>query len=93
MFTSLYKKHWALFFSFLLLLFHLSVTEHINKFHINKPKKPSNISFTQQTFKKCFKLLNDCTKLLQLCLTLCNPMDYSMLGFSVHGILQARTLE
>ena len=29
----------------------------------------------------------------QLCLTLCNPMDYSPLGSSVHGILQARTLE
>ena len=24
-------------------------------------------------------------KLLQLCLTLCNPMDRSLLGFSVHG--------
>ena len=28
-----------------------------------------------------------------LCLTLCNPMDYSLPGSSVHGILQARTLE
>ena len=27
------------------------------------------------------------------CLTLCDPMDYSLPGFSVHGILQARTLE
>ena len=26
----------------------------------------------------------------QLCLTLCNPMDYSPPGSSVHGILQAR---
>ena len=32
-------------------------------------------------------------KLLQLCLTLCDPMDCSSLGSSVHGILQARTLE
>ena len=32
-------------------------------------------------------------KLLQSCPTLCNPMDCSLLGFSVHGILQARTLE
>ena len=32
-------------------------------------------------------------RLLQLCLTLCDPMDYSPLGSSVHGILQARTLE
>ena len=29
----------------------------------------------------------------QSCLTLCNPMDYSLPGFSVHGILQARILE
>ena len=29
----------------------------------------------------------------QLCLTLCDPMDYILPGSSVHGILQARTLE
>ena len=29
----------------------------------------------------------------QLCLTLCDPMDYSPPGSSVHGILQARILE
>ena len=29
---------------------------------------------------------------LQLCPTLCDPMDCSLSGFSVHGILQARTL-
>ena len=29
---------------------------------------------------------------LKLCLTLCNPMDYSSLGSSVHGLLQARML-
>ena len=29
----------------------------------------------------------------QLCLTLCDPMDHSPQGSSVHGILQARTLE
>ena len=32
-------------------------------------------------------------KLLQLCLTLCEPMDCSPPGPSVHGILQARILE
>ena len=30
---------------------------------------------------------------LQLCPTLCDPMDRSLLGSSVHGILQARILE
>ena len=29
----------------------------------------------------------------QLCLTLCNPMDCSLPGSSVHGIFQARILE
>ena len=32
-------------------------------------------------------------KLLQLCLTLSNPMDSSLPGSSVHGIFQARILE
>ena len=32
-------------------------------------------------------------KSIQLCLTLCDPVDCSPLGCSVHGILQARTLE
>ena len=34
-----------------------------------------------------------CIKLLQSCPTLCNPMDCNPPGSSVHGILQARTLE
>ena len=32
-------------------------------------------------------------QLLQLCLTLCDPIDGSLPGSSVPGILQARTLE
>ena len=34
-----------------------------------------------------------CTKSLQLCLTLCDPIDGSLPGSSVPGILQARILE
>ena len=34
-----------------------------------------------------------CAKSLQLCLTLCDPMDCSPPGCSVHGILQTRILE
>ena len=30
---------------------------------------------------------------VHLCLTLCDPMDNSLSGSSVHGILQARILE
>ena len=34
-----------------------------------------------------------CAKSCQSCLTLCDPMDHSLPGSSVHGILQARTLD
>ena len=34
-----------------------------------------------------------CAQSLQSCLTLCNPMNCSPSGSSVHGILQARILE
>ena len=34
-----------------------------------------------------------CVKSLQLCLALCNPMQCSLPGSSVHGISQARILE
>ena len=30
---------------------------------------------------------------VQLCQTLCDPLDYSLPGTSVHGISQARILE
>ena len=33
------------------------------------------------------------SKSLQSGLTLCDSMDYSLPGFSLHGILQARMLE
>ena len=32
-------------------------------------------------------------KVAQSCLTLCDPVDYSPPGSSIHGILQARILE
>ena len=34
-----------------------------------------------------------CVLVTQLCLTLCDPIDCSLQGSSVHGILQARILE
>ena len=34
-----------------------------------------------------------CVLVAQSCLTLCNPTDCSLPGFSVHAILQARILE
>ena len=41
-----------------------------------------------------YQMLSKAEKLVaQSCLTLCDPMDCSLLGSSVHGILQARILE
>ena len=34
-----------------------------------------------------------CVLVAQLCLTLCDPIDYTAWGSSIHGILQARILE
>ena len=43
--------------------------------------------------KNCFESHCMRAKSLQLCPTLCDPMDCSLPGSSVHGILQARVLE
>ena len=53
-------------------------------FHVTKEK--SNID--NLLFINTMKV-----KVFQSCPTLCNPMDYSPPGYSVHGILQARILE
>ena len=37
--------------------------------------------------------LASCVLVIQSCPTLCDPMDYSPPGSSIHGILQARILE
>ena len=34
-----------------------------------------------------------CAKLLQLCPTLCDPLDCRLLGSSFHGILQVKIVE
>ena len=46
---------------------------------------------SEKSISRMFILM--CAKLLQSCLTICNPMDCSLPGSSVHGILQARILE
>ena len=37
--------------------------------------------------------MSEVSEVAQSCLTLCDPMDYSLQGSSVHGIFQARVLE
>ena len=53
-------------------------------------KRLGNCKFSSLKFPK---MSAAAAKSLQLCPTLCDPMDCSLPGFSVHGILQARTLE
>ena len=43
-----------------------------------------------KTIKHYWNILSE---VAQLCPTLCDPMDYSLPGSSVHGIFQARVLE
>ena len=51
---------------------------------------------TSSSFSDPFpiQVITECVhaKLIQSCLTLCDPMDYSLPGYSVHGILQAGIL-
>ena len=47
----------------------------------------------KKVLKNQVDILLCCAKSLQSCPTLCDPMDYSLPGSSVHGILQARILE
>ena len=41
---------------------------------------------------QCMKVKSE-REVAQLCPTLCDPMDYSLPGSSIHGIFQARVLE
>ena len=43
--------------------------------------------------QKCLVGYSPCCLVAQSCPTLCSPMDCSLPGFPVHGILQARILE
>ena len=54
--------------------------------------------FNEENHEKKYKIIAFKTvyvhaKLPQSCSTLCNPMDCSLPGSSVHGILQARIME
>ena len=40
-----------------------------------------------------YKALCVCVLVAQLCPTICDPIDYSLSGYSVHGISQGRILE
>ena len=66
-------------------------TERLIHIHTQGSLVPLNLINT----KACSSSLTErmCAKSLQSCPTLCHPVDCSLLGFSVHGVLQARKLE
>ena len=53
---------------------------------------PSECRCTSRNVQGC-GILFVCVLVTQSCLTLCDPMDYSLPSSSVHGILQAKILE
>ena len=51
-------------------------------------EKKKNIQKSNRCFRYNFE-----SEVAELCLTLCDPVDCSLPGFSIHGIFQARVLE
>ena len=62
-----------------------------HKLESKLPGEISIISDTQMTLRH--SEVWESSSVAQSCLTLCDPMDYSLQGSSVHGIFQARVLE
>ena len=69
----------------------LDTTERLH-FHFSL-SKPCQAVITVITNDYIHYAAAAAAKLLQSCPTLCDPVDCSLPGFSVHGILQARILE
>ena len=75
--------------------------KNIQKNLQNKSKHKNNECFLESLLSESFPSLGVTVHLISLsesevpqsCLTLCDPLDYSLPGSSVHGILQARILE
>ena len=73
------------------------IQKHILKMKKKKKEDKERIFTTARVkqlvmYKESHKAVLYCARSLQSCKTLCNPMDCSQPGSSVHGILQARIL-
>ena len=57
-------------------------------------QRVKNLPAMREIYTPLYEYTTVCLCVLShLCPTLCNPMNYSLPGCSVHGILQARILE
>ena len=80
--VNLQSKSYSLFYNF------LSLCEWKSTFKGQSFEKGPSCIFQAKRQCSCM-----CAKSLQSCLTLCDPVDWSLPGFSVQGILQARILK
>ena len=62
-------------------------------FTVTKMLKQPKCSSTDEWIKKIWYIYTNKNGVAQSCPTLCDPVDCSLPGSSVHGILQARILE
>ena len=62
-------------------------------YFLNQYQILGDIGTKEIIYKWHIDFFSCCCLVAQLCLTLCNPMDYSPRGSSVHGISKARILE
>ena len=61
--------------------------------NVSKELVLTNLSQDALYFSFISLITHCCCSVAQLCLTVCDPMDYSLPRSSIHGILQARVLE
>ena len=71
----------------------ISIDLHLYSYDFKIIKILIFIIIKNKTLRLLLFVLCVYAKLLQLCSTLCDPMNCSLPGSSVHGILQARVLE
>ena len=91
--ASLARMGWCWPKSFLLSAFPLGMKELGESLSVLLYQSGGGGPHEPMTCIQAYKYLLCCAKLLQLCPSLCDPMDCSPPGSSVHGILHARILE
>ena len=86
-------------FMLLLLLSHFSRARLCATLQMAAHQAPPSLGFSRQEhwsgchfLLQCMKVKSE-SEVAQSCLTLCDSMDCSLTGSSIHGIFQARVLE